>query len=149
MPEENHPYLTMTIPDPVRGDQSAWEARYDGRKGYGVAVGTYRWDARRQGDTVTVYRVVGGKPIDTLVWGHDVFPSETMALLAAEFKNDLLVTLLVQRNQQHVARLIQLGYKGGDLLGTRPCDAPFFLEGICTNCGANTAQHAATKDVHA
>jgi len=145
MAEAQHPFMTMEVPYPERGRQYAWEARFDGRKGYGVYYGEYYWNGTTgPARTMKVQRTAGQEASD-LTWGHDVFPSEAMALLAAEFKNDLLVTLITQRNQQHIARLIELGYKQGDLIVAKPCDAPFFLEGTCSNCGFDADAHAARK----
>lgn len=135
----SHPFTSMAVPDPVRGEQEGWQALFEGRKGYGVIHGEYLWTGQMDGQSRIVDRVASGAVQATgLIWGLDVFPTEEMALLAADFKNDLVIVLVAQRNDQHEARLVELGYHWPQ----PDCDAPFFLKGECSNCGRTFEEHA-------
>lgn len=135
-----HPFFRMAVPPPLRGEQGGWEVRFQGRKGYAVEQGEFLWDGRVNPDFMdapVVRRVSSGAVQGgDLLWDNDVYPTEEMALIAAEFKNDLVVALIVEQNEKLHARLAAISTQASP-----PCTSPFFLEGKCAYCGLPLISH--------
>jgi hypothetical protein len=139
--ETKHPFLTMVMTDPVHGEQVGWHVEFQGRRGYAVIQGEYLWYGRIGPAQQKLVQRVGSGAVQggDLIWGHEVFPTEMQALLAAEYKNDLVLTLIAQRNEQHAARLRRLGFQRATVApyGCQECDRDATEDELGTMCGAD------------